>query len=154
MTDQTAPATDMIRELRRGVAMIHDALADPARHRQACGEVAAWWLRYADACVSHLSADSPAATDPDPITVAARLMLDNEDAFMGCRPCDGALQKRVARAAVFGAAAYEAASCMDNGTYAMMRSILTALIDPLHPDLDYLREVPEAGAKAREARNG
>ena len=53
---------DMIRELRRGVAMIHAALADPARPRQSCGEVAAWWLRYADACVSHLSADRPAAT--------------------------------------------------------------------------------------------
>lgn len=28
------------------------------------------------------------------------------------------------------------------------------LIDPLHPDLDYLRAAPAAGAKAREARNG
>ena len=53
---------DMIRELRRGVARIHAALADPTRPRQSCGEVAAWWLRYADACVSHLSPDSPAAT--------------------------------------------------------------------------------------------
>ena len=90
---------------------------------------------------------------PDPITVAAQMMLDNGDAFMGCRPCDGALQKRIARAAVYGAAAYEAAPCVDNGTYAMMRSILLALIDPLHPDLDYLRADPAPAAKAREARN-
>ena len=69
MTDQTTSTTapgpisaDMIREMRRGFAMVHDALADTARPRQSCGEVAAWWLRYADACVSHLSPDSPAAT--------------------------------------------------------------------------------------------
>lgn len=53
----TVAAADMIRELRRGIAMIHDALADPARPRRSCGEVAAWWLRYADKCVSYVCAD-------------------------------------------------------------------------------------------------
>ena len=53
-------APDLIAELRRGIEMIHDALTDPARPRQSCGEVAAWWLRYADKCVSYVC-DDPTA---------------------------------------------------------------------------------------------
>ncbi len=55
-----ATTKDMTREMHRGFAMIHDALADPTRPRQSCGEVAAWWLRYAEKCTDHLRAD-PAA---------------------------------------------------------------------------------------------
>lgn len=87
------------------------------------------------------------------IEAAARLMLSNETAFMSGLPFDADLQILVARAAVFGAAAYEAAPCDDSGTYAMVRSILTALIDPLHPDLDYLRADPKAAIEARASRH-
>lgn len=36
----------------------------------------------------------------------------------------------------------------------MARSFMTAIIDPLHPDLDYLCADPAAGAAALEAHNG
>ena len=91
---------------------------------------------------------------PDPITVAARLMLDNHNAFWGVQSYDKPLNDRVTLAAVYGVAAYEAAPCDDSGTAAMARAFLTALIDPLHPDLDYLRADPAEGAKAREGRDG
>ena len=41
-------------ELRRGIAMIHDALSTPSRPRQSVGEVTAWWLDYADKALSLL----------------------------------------------------------------------------------------------------
>lgn len=56
----TVAAPHMIKEMQRGIEMIHDALADPARSRQSCGEVANWWLRYANKCVSYVC-DDPAA---------------------------------------------------------------------------------------------
>lgn len=99
-------------------------------------------------------ADPTPIISPDPITAAAQTMLDNANNFMGGRPYDRAMQQRIARAAIYGAAAYEAAPCPDSGTYALLRSFCLALIDPLHPDLDYLRADPAAGAKAREANNG
>lgn len=34
----------------------------------------------------------------------------------------------------------------------MLRAFLLALIDPMHPDLDYLRADPQAGIAAREGR--
>ena len=89
--------------------------------------------------------------EPDPITVAARLMLDNHNAFWSVQPYDKQMNDRVVLAAVYGVEAYESAPCNDIGTAAMVRSFLTALIDPLHYDLDYLRADPASGAAAREA---
>ena len=89
--------------------------------------------------------------EPDPITVAARLMLDNYNAFWSVQSYDKPFNDRVTLAAVYGVAAYEAAPCDDSGTAAMARALLPALIDPLHYDLDYLRADPASGAAAREA---
>lgn len=89
----------------------------------------------------------------DPITVAARTMLDNHNA-LGTNAHDRAMGRRALDAAIFAAAACNAAPCDDSAPHALLRAFLTALIDPLHPDLDYLRAVPAAGAKAREANNG
>ena len=56
---------------------------------------------------------------------------------------------QIALAAAFGSTAYEAGMDADQGTHAMMRSILLALVDPMNPDLDYLRVDPEAARLAR-----
>ena len=70
-------------ELRRGIAMIHDALATPTRPRQSVGEVAAWWLNYADAALA-----TPA---PDAVQEAARVLLSlsNEAAQPALDACHG-----------------------------------------------------------------
>lgn len=73
------------------------------------------------------------------IQQAALTMLQTHDAFMSGAPCDKDLDRHVTLAACFGAAAYEAAPCADSGTHAMLRAFLLALIDPMHPELDYLR---------------
>lgn len=41
--------TELLREARKGFKMVHDALADQGRPRQACGEIAAHWLQVFDA---------------------------------------------------------------------------------------------------------
>lgn len=41
----------VLEEAAKGIRMIHDALADPSRPRQACGEVAAYWLDRIDAAL-------------------------------------------------------------------------------------------------------
>lgn len=87
----------------------------------------------------------------DPITKTAKALLHNHDAFMAGQPCDEAIEKRLSSAACFAAAAYDAAPMEDAAPAALTRAFLLALIDPLHPDLDYLRADPEAGAKARES---
>ena len=38
----------VLEEAAKGIRMIHNALADPSRPRQACGEVAAYWLDRID----------------------------------------------------------------------------------------------------------
>jgi len=50
-----------------------------------------------------------------------------------------ALARRVAVAGCFGAEAYERGIDANQGTHAMARSFLIALIDPSGTDLDYLR---------------
>lgn len=68
MTDlhtENARLRAALAELRRGIAMIHDALATPSRPRQSVGEVAAWWLNYADAAL--------ATPTPDAVQEAARV---------------------------------------------------------------------------------
>lgn len=56
-------------------------------------------------------------------------------------------------AASFAAQAFmDHVGCDGGATSAMMRAFLTALVDPLHPDLDHLRQKPEAGQTARYER--
>ncbi|MBD9528410.1 hypothetical protein [Paracoccus sp. PAR01] len=54
-------------------------------------------------------------------------------------------------AATFAAAAYETVDGRDGAIIAMMRAFLLALVDPIHPDLDYLRRDPAAAKAARSA---
>lgn len=61
-------------------------------------------------------------------------------------------------AACFAAQAYETAVASgvtaDGAPAALLRALLTALIDPLSADLDYLRADPAAGVAARSALEG
>ena len=68
----------------------------------------------------------------DPITKAERSIADS-----------------IALAAAYGSAAFMAGMDDDQGTHAMLRAFLTALIDPMSPDLDYLRMDPAAAIAAR-----
>lgn len=79
-------------------------------------------------------------------------MLDLYDRFMtgaGITKAERKQVNHIARAASFGATAYQMRMDDDRGTHVMMRSILVALMDWMHPDLDYLRADPEAAALAR-----
>lgn len=53
--------------------------------------------------------------------------------------------RQMVLAAAFGVAAYHIAMDTDEGAHAMMRAILLALVDPMHPDLGYLRAAAGAG---------
>ena len=46
---RSGDATELLREARKGFKMVHDALADPSRPRQTCGEIAAHWFQVFDA---------------------------------------------------------------------------------------------------------
>lgn len=86
---------------------------------------------------------------------AAREMLKAVDTFMsGAKLSDEQreLEREVMMAGCYAAAAYDEHSPKSGGElHAMVRTFLVALIDPLHPDLDYLRADPAAGAVARDA---
>ena len=61
------------------------------------------------------------------------------------------MQKAISAAGCFAAAAFEQAPSGGSDLHALTRSFLLALIDPTHPELDYLRADPAAGAVARDA---
>lgn len=86
-----------------------------------------------------LAAMGVTTASDDLITMAARQMLTNHDAFMGGDPCDEAMERRLDLAACFGSEALAHGMCEGSGTNAMIRAILIALIDPMDPQLDYLR---------------
>lgn len=84
---------------------------------------------------------------------AAKEFLDSYDAFLAAMEMDDADMERfhaVCNAINFGAAAYEAGNG-HQAAHAMGRSFLLALIDPSHPELDYLRADPSSGEVARMA---
>lgn len=79
------------------------------------------------------------------LTQAAQMALNTCDRFMSGQPitaAERAIFYRVCLAAVYASEAYERGMQRDGATWAMQRSFLQALIDPLHPDLDYLRADP------------
>lgn len=79
-------------------------------------------------------------------------MLDAYDKFMsGGEETEEA--RTVVVAALMAAAAYERALGSKAGVDAMARAFLLASIDPLHPELDYLRADPASGEVARSATN-
>jgi hypothetical protein len=87
---------------------------------------------------------------------SAHEMLSAIDTFMDGKPLTDEqreLQSVVARAGCYASAAYDAHVPKSGGEHhAMTRAFLLALIDPISPDLDYLRADPLAGIKAREQR--
>ena len=88
-------------------------------------------------------------------TMTPQQLLEVYDKFMSAEPITDAekeITERTALAAIFGAEAYEKGIDANQGTHAMLRSVLLALIDPLHPDLDYLRADPASGALERAKR--
>jgi hypothetical protein len=86
----------------------------------------------------------------------AQEMLLAIDTFMDGKPLTDEqreLHSVVARAGCYASAAYDAHVPKSGGEHhAMTRAFLVALIDPLSPDLDYLRRDPSAGMAARENR--
>lgn len=81
-------------------------------------------------------------------------LLAAYDAFLSGAPITAggeALARAVSLAACFAAAAYDNATPMGHANHALARSFLLALINPAHPDLDYLRADPATGAAARNA---
>ncbi|MBK4217042.1 hypothetical protein JJJ17_14000 [Paracoccus caeni] len=83
-------------------------------------------------------------------------MLAAYEAFMSGKPITSAqkeLTDRVILAGSYAAAAYEKYPFCEGGAVgALTRAFLSALVDPLDPSLDYLREVPAAGEQARAER--
>lgn len=82
-------------------------------------------------------------------------MLCAYDAFMGgdqISEHEKQVSGAVAIAASFGSVAYDNGYDSDQATHAMARAFLLALVDQLHPDLDYLRADPASGAIERAAR--
>ncbi|WP_353144899.1 hypothetical protein [Paracoccus sp. (in: a-proteobacteria)] len=97
--------------------------------------------------------DTPHQPDGGPATMTPAELLALHDKFMsggGVTDDEKAAADHIALSAAFGSAAYEAAMDADRGTHAMLRAFLLALVDPMHPDLDYLRRNPEAALAARE----
>lgn len=82
-------------------------------------------------------------------------MLDAYDRFMRGAEItaqDHVTSRAVAHASAFAAGAHIIAGESDQGTHALCRSFLLGLIDPLHPDLDYLRRDPASGSVERAKR--
>jgi hypothetical protein len=86
---------------------------------------------------------------------AARGMLSAYDLSISGRPITDeqrAAGRYIALAASFAADAYNKGYCEGQDVHALCKAFLTALADPLSPDLDYLRADPAAGQVARDAR--
>lgn len=85
-------------------------------------------------------------------SIDALKALDAYDKFMrgsDLTDDENTLVTRITKAAIYASAAYAEGMCEGSSTHAMLRSFLCAMIDPLHPDLDYLRTVPASGADMR-----
>lgn len=92
-------------------------------------------------------------------TMTAEQLFDCCEKFMSgenIAPEDQGVHRAIFLAGAYGAQAFEVAAAQgmtrDSAPYALLRSFLLALIDPLHPDLDYLRADPASGAVERAKR--
>lgn len=82
---------------------------------------------------------------------AAAELLKSHDDFLRAAPMDDESLERskaVSRAISFAVEAYDRGHG-HQAMHAMGRAFLLALIDPAHPDLDYLRADPKSGEIAR-----
>lgn len=86
-----------------------------------------------------LSLAALAPTDAAQAREAALAMLDLHDGFLAGKDVDLAAANRLHLAASFGAQAFAVCPEPDARPSAMLRAFLLAMIDPMHPDLDYLR---------------
>lgn len=82
-------------------------------------------------------------------------MLALHDRSIGGEPVTDEQRAAVVKiliAASFGSEAFmQHVGCDGGGTIAMLRAFLTALVDPMDPGLDYLRQDPAAAVTARQA---
>lgn len=92
------------------------------------------------------------ALTTDKIDAMAAALLAVHDDFMAGHAADEAVAKKLHRAAIYGAAAYDACPMQDAAPGAMLRALLIALIDPMNPQLDYLRAVQPTDEE--RGRNG
>lgn len=95
-------------------------------------------------------------TDLTQYQKAAQEMLSAVDTFISGQHLTDEqkeLSDVVAKAGCYAAAAYDEHLPKGGGEYhSMTRAFLLAIIDPLSPELDYLRANPLAGIQARETR--
>lgn len=101
-----------------------------------------------------VAASQPAVPD---WTASATDMLCVWDKWLsGTAGGDDAAAHKLSLASAFAAQAFETLASSnitaDGAPTALLRAFLMTLIDPLHPDLDYLRQDPNAGETARSER--
>lgn len=113
-------------------------------------------IEVADAADAQAMLDAISSREAadDDLRAAAIVALASVDAFMSGMPITDAQKAQsdaLARAASFASEAYRQGYDHDQATHAMLRAFLTALVDPLHTDLDYLRADLAAGSAARAA---
>jgi hypothetical protein len=96
---------------------------------------------------------APASTttpQPPPHVEAAQVLHSINEAFMGGQPVDMDAARRINIAASFGAQAYAVCPMPEARSSAMLRAFLLAMIDPMDPELDYLRAKNVARAVTSE----
>jgi hypothetical protein len=101
--------------------------------------------------------ENHAPIDTNPAQVSPVDMLNAYDRFMGgaeLNTLDRAIVNRLTKAGSFAAEAFMYGFDADQGAHALTRAFICVLIDPLHPDLDYLRADPASGAQERAKREG
>ena len=83
--------------------------------------------------------------EPAHIAAARHLLAINDD-FMAGKDVDADAAKRLGLASAFGAQAFTVCPQLNARPSAMLRALLLAIIDPTHPDLDYLRAINKVRA--------
>lgn len=125
--------------------------AAPERIRVAQDEDGFWTCREAiSGSQEYIRADqaAPATARMTPVELLA--LWDRKIGGDPVTDADRATAENILLAASFGSQAFvQHVGCDGGATLAMLRAFLTALIDPMSPDLDYLRMDPAAAAAAR-----
>lgn len=137
MTSHITPTEQM----REAVARAIYATLDGPISNQDFGRQTAQWdlsLSLADAAIRAIPITQVSQGWSD----TARQMLAAHDLFMsgaGVTPTQKADADRLVLPACFAAEAYDRLGGGEEGTMALLRAFLLAVIDPASPELDYLR---------------
>lgn len=121
--------------------------------------VKAWETRWSNTLDAIRALPAVAASQPMDTwsRAAAEMLLAWDTWFNGIGSGDREAADRLSISAAFAAQAFEFAASngitSDSAPMALLRAFLQSLIDPLHPDLDYLRADPASGDTARAARD-